>query len=291
MIPVEMAIQETPERPIRPRGARPSPRHKLAAAQPHVAIAAPAEFAHLSPTLHYWGNQTYGNCVPTESMAAKAADGFVATEAEGIAWAQANGWLNGAELTEVMDVAIKDGIPIGGQVLKDGPYNSVDWTDYPTLCSAIAQGQVKIGVAATQLENAVGDSNGWTLLIARQDGNIDHCTGLAGYGSLAYCCQQLGVSVPSGANPATPCVILFTWSTYGILSHDALKAITAEAWLRVPTTITPAPAPTPSPTPTPAPTPAPAPTPPTPVPPWCNRRSKEAATHLVKALNVFLETD
>ena len=46
----------------------------------------------------------------------------------------------------------------------DGPYTSVDWTNAAVLQNAIVQGPVKIGVAATQLQNAVqGDPpvSGW----------------------------------------------------------------------------------------------------------------------------------
>ena len=254
------------------RGARPSPRHKAFGAMPHRAGTVPPQFSRLAPELHYWGNDQYGDCVPTESMAAKAADNVPSTNQEGIDWARANGWLNGASLTEVMDAAADPGIPIAGKTYRDGPYQSVDWTDWAVLTSAIFAGQVKLGVAAGQLEGAVSSKNGWTLLSASKDRNLDHCTAACGYGSLAYCCQALGVPVPDGADPNRNCVIFFTWSTYGILSHEALRAITGEAWLRLPTTIFPGPVPPPVP-----PGPGPAPVPPTPDPwHWCRRATRVA---------------
>ena len=109
-------------------------------------------------------------------------------------------------------------------------------------------------MAANQLQNVVGSSNGWIGLNFSQDPNIDHCVELNGYGSLAYCCQTLGVPVPDGADPAQLCYILDTWSTQGIVNQASLNNICGEAWLRTPTTVI-GPTPSPSPTPTPQPTP------------------------------------
>ncbi len=246
------------------RGAFPSPRHKLAATPPHIAAPAPQVFSRLAAKLSFWGNNVDGDCVSAEEAAAKAADGIFMDDSTLIAWARKHGWLNGANLTDVMDAMISEGIMVNGVNYKDGPYRSVDWTDYATLCSAIYQGSVKVGVAAAQLEAAATPGrNGWIMLTARHDGNIDHCTNYAGYGPLSYCCAMLGVEVPSGIDPNLPCLIKFTWDSYGILSHDANKAICGEAWLRNPTTvgISPNPAPDPIPVPTPVPTPGPGPSP------------------------------
>jgi hypothetical protein len=209
-----------------------------------------------------WGNSTWGDCVSAEEASAKDADGSVKLADQTVtSWASAHGFLNGAMLTDVMDAMAKDGMQQGGNTYGDGPYNSVNWTDWPTLTSAIAQGQVKIGVAAAQLQNVVGGANGWFLGSAYKDGNIDHCVGLAGYGTVADCAKALNVAVPANSNPNDNAVILFTWSTYGIVTLPALVAITGEAWLRNPTSIV-TPAPTPGPTPTPpSPTPAPRPCP------------------------------
>lgn len=260
----------------RPRGAIRSPAHKAYAAHPHRAVPAPASYFHLAPHLEYWGNDRYGDCVPAESMAAKAADGIPATDEEGVAWARDHRWLNGATLTDVMETAADAGIPIASKNYKDGPYHSVDWTDWATLTSAIAAGQVKLAVAADQLEGIATDKNGWFLYTARIDSHIDHCVGAAGYGTLADCCDALGVPVPPDHDPQTLSVIVFTWATYGIVSHAALVQITGEAWLRVPTTIAPTPQPQPQPQPKPDPQ------------PWCNRRAKLAATHLIRAIEAFL---
>lgn len=256
------------------RGAILSPRHKLAAATPHKAEPAPANFFRLATTpLPMFGNDRYGDCVTAEEYTAKAADGFLGTNAEAISTADAWGGLNGADLSTILDYAAK-GFPVGGRTLKDGPKQAVNYTDWPSLCSAIFAGQVKIAVAARQLERAgAGGSGVWFLLSAQIDNGIDHCVGLAGYGTLAECCNALGAQAPASADMAAKCVILETWGGYGIVAYDhALLPIMAststsgnsEAWLRVPTTIDPNPAPGPTPPPVP-------PTPPTPTPwhcPW-----------------------
>ena len=236
----------SPEEPIieRKLGAFPSPRHCLAAAYPHEAKPCPPSFFALAPQISYWGNQSDGDCVSAEEACAKACysvargitEVFV-TESDLIAWARRHRYLNGASLTEVMDTMQTDGLPANGKVYTDGPYNSVNWEDYAALTSAIYTGPVKIGIAAAQVMRAAGHSSGWWMTNARKDRSLDHCTGLVGYGTAAECAAALKTTVPSGTDPATPCVIMFTWNTFGVLSHSALCAITGEAWLRTPTTI------------------------------------------------------
>lgn len=247
------------------RGARLSPRHKLAAATPHKAVPAPASFFKLAGMpLPMFGNDQYGDCVTAEEFTAKAAQGILGTDAEAIAAATRWNGLNGADLATILDDAAQ-GFTVDGQWLADGGKQTVDYTDWPSLCSAISQGQVKIAVSANQLESA-GAGNGpvWFLLSARFAADLDHCVGLPGYGTLAECCAALGAQAPSGADASTPCVCVETWGGYGIVSFAALLAImgstpstgNSEAWLRVPNTV-PAPGPVPNPSPTPKPTPCP----------------------------------
>ena len=242
-------------------GAVPSPRHKLAAAKPHVAAPCPANFCRIPQKLSMWGNSDYGDCVSAEEAWAKDCDGVWVTDSDLVAWARKHGYLNGANLTDVMDSVAKDGLPSSGKTFSDGPYSSVDWTDYAALCSAIYTGPVKIGVAANQLEDAAGDNSGWWLTSAVKDRNIDHCTGVGGYGTAAWLAEQFHVDVPSGLDPQTPCVAMFTWNTIGIVTHAALIAITGEAWLRTPTTpeVVPTPPGPPGPPQPPPPDPLPSP--------------------------------
>lgn len=219
-----------------------------------------------------------GNCVSAEEAAAKAIYSVMAgfpeifiTEQVLINWAHQHGFLNGANLTDVMDAMSRTGIVASdGKTYTDGPYQSVDWTNDAILSSAIFAGPVKIGVAADQLQNTVGQSNGWIGVGFKTDNNIDHCVNLCGFGTMEALCQVMNVTLPAGISPTTRGYLLFTWDTIGIIDRASMIAITAEAWLRTPTTPqAPMPVPTPTPTPvppTPTPTPTPTPVPPTPTP-------------------------
>ena len=233
----------------RPRGARRSPAHKAFAAPAHKAQAVPDSFGVVPPQLSYWDNSTYGDCVSAEEAAAKAQFSLMnggttelfILQSEVVNWASYNGFLNGADLTSVMEAMAKSGMTVGGQTYRDGPYESVDWTNDATLSSAIYQGPVKIGVAADQLENVVSATNGWIATGFTSDQNTDHCVNLCGFGSLQALCGLLSVAVPPGTDPATRCYLLFTWSTIGIIDRASMLAITSEAWLRTPTTVLPSP--------------------------------------------------
>src|SRR5262249_45680230 len=155
-------------------------------------------------------------------------------DADVIAWATKHGVLEGAYLTDVLTKMQKDGFPEGSVMYDDGPYFSVNWTDPATLQSAIANGPVKIGVAADQIENAwrtTGGRTGWFGTGFHADSNEDHCVSLCGYGSISWLAQQLGVQVPSGVDGTQPGYALFTWNSIGIIDVPSLNAVTQEAWL------------------------------------------------------------
>lgn len=271
-------------RPKRPRGAIPTTPAKIAASPQHTPTATPAFFIAVPLELSYWGNDVDGDCVTAEEAFAKAAsyvyaglnssqEIFFSYDAM-VQWASNHGYLNGANLTDVMDTMAQAGMSASnGITYTDGPYQSVDFSTDATLRSAIAQGPVKLGVAGDQLDNVVGASNGWVATKFSQDANEDHCVSLCGFGTIAQLCAALNVSVPSGVDGTQPGYALFTWNTVGVIDRPSMLAITWEAWLRTPTTPqqlpvptpTPTPVPTPIPTPTPVPTPVPTPTP-TPVP-------------------------
>jgi len=224
------------------RGARPTPRHKLAGATPHKIVGAtPLQWLWLPAQLSFWLNQTDGDCVTAEEAFAKACHApeiFIPDATVG-AWAAANGVLNGAELTQVMDLMRSDGFRIGNALYNIGPYTSVDWTNAAVLQNAISRGPVKIGVAADQLQEAVPNppSNGWFASGFQQDSNEDHCVSLCGYGSIQWLAEQLGVIPPMGMDATRPGYGLFTWNSIGIIDVPSMLAITGEAWLRTPTTI------------------------------------------------------
>ncbi len=256
-----------------PRGARLSSRNALAQAQPHRAlIGAPPSFFRLAAKvpLSMYGNDQYGDCVTAEEYSAKAAWGIVGTNQEAIDTARKWGGLNGADLATILDYATH-GFTVGGAVVQDGVKQSVNYCDYAALCNAIYQDQVKIAVGANALESAgAGSGRPWIFLTARME-SIDHCIGLAGYGTLAECCAAIGLQVPAGADPTLPSVVAETWSDYGVCpwEHGLLPIMdstpdngNSEAWIRMPNTVNgPNPPPPPGPPPVPPPTPGPGPCP------------------------------
>jgi hypothetical protein len=235
------------------RGAIPSPRHMLAAAMPHAArVAAPPTFLWKPERFSIWANDAHGDCVTAEEAFAKACNDpeIFITDEEVIAWATRHGVLEGAILTDVMTWMQDDGFANGSSVYDDGPYSSVNWHDAATLQSAISEGPVKIGIAANQVEaawQAAEGKSGWFATGLQYDGEVDHCVALSGYGSIAWLAQQLGVEVPQGVDGEQPAYAMFTWGSIGIIDAPSMVAITHEAWLRQPTTVTkPAAAPAPA---------------------------------------------
>lgn len=144
------------ERPqVLPRGARPSPRSKLAAAKPHeMSGQALSNHIRLPKELSSWGNYTFGDCVTAEEAFAKASHDpeFLITEDTAIDWAKEYGYLNGANLSDVLEQMQSKGFIQQDRRYNDGSIYSVDWTNAAILTDATYQGPVKLGVAADQLE-------------------------------------------------------------------------------------------------------------------------------------------
>ena len=268
------------------RGAIPTPRHKLAGATPFRRVDTPPPEVAVIPThLSMWGNDVYGDCVTAEEAYAKAASTVMAGLPELYiptqtveSWASANGVLNGAGLTQVMDMMAQSGFAIGGTTYDDGPYSAVDYSVEADLQAAIACGPVKIGIDASALPSGAGNVQGWyaTGGTPGQYTNEDHCVSLTGYGTAASLYAALGVALPTGLSPTDTGYLLYTWSTIGFVDHAWIMSTCGEAWLRQPTTtpMPPGPSPTPTPSPSPSPTPTPSPSPaPTPSPTPCQHPS------------------
>lgn len=247
----------------RMRGAIATPRHRLAAATPYVPLllAAPTQLAFIPPTLSMWLNDQYGDCVTAEEAFAKAVASIMAGQPELFiadatvkAYASAHNLLNGAMLDQVLDLMRTHGFDQGGYTYGDGGKATVDYTNQAVLMDALSQGPVKLGVAAGQLEKAVGQHNGWFATGFQKDGNLDHCTGCSGGGPIDWLLAQLGVP---GVGRNDFGVLFYTWRTIGVMAHQSLINICGEAWIRTPTTVSNAPTPTPGPQPTPTPTPTP----------------------------------
>ena len=104
----------------RPRGARPTPRHVLAAARPHVhGGTTPPNCFWIPSKLSYWLNDVDGDCVSAEEYFAKAATTnpeAIGSAAEVTNFITTYGLANGAGLTQVMDLVIANGLTVAGQV-------------------------------------------------------------------------------------------------------------------------------------------------------------------------------
>jgi hypothetical protein len=237
-----------PQSPRSPkRGAIPSPRSALAAAIPHApVVGAPVNFITIPAQLSMWGNDVHGDCVTAEEAFAKACNApeIFIPEADAISWATRHGVLEGAVISQVLQWMQNDGFQEGSFTYDDGAYFSVDWTNSATLQNAIASGPVKLGVAADQLQTAwdsTGGNSGWFATGFHTDTNEDHCPSLCGYGTITWLAQQLHVQVPAGIDGTKMGYALFTWDSIGIIDEPSLVAITQEAWIRKPTTVTVAP--------------------------------------------------
>lgn len=232
-----------------PRGARPSPGHVLCGAQSfRPMFAPPAQVAWVPKKLDYWGNNQYGDCVTAEEAFAKACYGldgqgggkdneiFIETSVV-VDWCRHNGYLNGADLGSVLQSMAKNGFQVGSQLYNDGPFHTVDYANEATLQAALAQGPVKIAIAADVLPSGAGSKQGWCVTGNKGGRNTDHSVSLAGYGPAGFLYEQLGVSLPSSLTATTPGYLLFTWSTIGFVDHAWIMGTCAEAWIRNPTTV------------------------------------------------------
>lgn len=219
------------------------------------AAAPPASVIVVPKRLSYWGNNQYGDCVSAESAFSIAdystfigmTEIFV-TDAAIISWANSHGFLNGADLLEVMTAMGQDGVKDENGVLrKAGKPSSVDFSNEDTLKSAIAQGPVSIAIDANALPSGAGNKSAWYSFGNKNASSTDHCVSLHGYGATADLFKQFNITPPANA-PANG-YYLYTWSTIGIVDHAWIMGTVSEAWVRNPTTtdLVPPPPPTPPP--------------------------------------------
>lgn len=224
-----------------PRGAIASPRHDLAAAEPHTITGqTPPHFFNIPKKLSFWGNNTYGDCVTAEEAFAKAChkQEIFISDQEVEQWATAHNVLNGAVIVSVMQAMETDGFRQGRHTYDDGGYKSVNWTNPAVLQNAISHGPVKLGVAADQLDSVYTYGvSGWFATNFHPDSQEDHCVALCGYGTMTWLAGHLKVKVPAGVDGSKPGYGMFTWDTIGIIDVPSMVAITHEAWLRTPTTV------------------------------------------------------
>lgn len=258
-----------------PRGLKPSDPKKLAAAPKFDASkvkSVPSQVLMIPTQVSMWGNDQYGDCVTASECARIAAysvycglpETFI-PEATCISWARKGGYLDGANLTDVMTDRQTRGLAdASGKLYLAGPYSSVDFSSEAALQAALSIGPVNFGIDANALPSAAGNNQGWYAFGGTPGSfnNEDHCTPSFGYvtgaTSAAVAFKALGVPVPANA-PTGNVYLWFTWNTIGVVDHAWIMSTAGEAWVQNPTTVgqspTPAP-PTPVP-PTPGPTPAP----------------------------------
>lgn len=259
------AVGEPRETTAFPRGAIPTPEHKILAAKAfEPQLQAAEQFAVVPAHLQYWGNDRYGICVTAEEAFAKLAyskmcgdDEIRVSDSDCIAWARRHGVLNGADLLDVMQMAARDGLPANGKLYTTGVPHRVNWKDEKELQAAISTGPVKIGIQAGDLPRGAGSSNGWWIIRSVPGGREDHAVALCGYGPASYLYGELGLPVPQGLAADKQGYLLFTWSTIGFVSHEFIMGSVDEAWVRVPTTVGEEPKPPPPPPEPPTPPPAP----------------------------------
>ena len=223
------------------RGAIPTSRHRLLGVTPFKQVGAIPEWvAYVPKRLSMWGNDQYGDCVTAEEAFAKAtaAPEIFIEDREVIDWARRHGWLNGAELTPVMDAMARGGFNQDHHVYGDGPYKGVDYGDETLLRNAIAVGPVKIGIDADALPGGAGNQSGWFALgTGRQYRNEDHCVALCGYGTVGQLYAAMGLAPPPSVPAVLPGYLLYTWNTIGFVDHAWVMSTCGEAYVRNPTNL------------------------------------------------------
>jgi hypothetical protein len=223
------------------RGAVPTPIHRVLAASPFKIVAPiPPNCANVPAQLDVWGNSTYGDCVTAEEafkLACASPEIFI-PPAIVIAWAKKHGYLNGANLADVMNSMQKDGFQVGGQQYNDGPYAGVNYADQSTLQAAITPGSpVKIAIDANALPSGAGNINGWYVLNSGNWNNTDHCVSASSYGEAGFLFDALKVPLPSNIGNTVPGFLIYTWKTQGFVVHEWITGTCREGWVRKPPTI------------------------------------------------------
>jgi hypothetical protein len=189
--------------------------------------------------LDMYFNDQEGDCVSAEEFNFKriitvstGAPQLNIDEGTAAAWINSHGFANGADLDQVMDAMNADGI-LGpdGQLHYDGPHGGIDWTNQTEVQLGLQYFKgLKIGVAAQQYLDVVGNKDGWVLSGASRDQDIDHCIGWYGCGEAGYWSETLEVKFNIPDNVFG--LLGATWATVGFIEWDSAQATTGEAWAR-----------------------------------------------------------
>jgi hypothetical protein len=226
-----------------PSGEFPSPNEELAAASPFKAKPAPESFLVWPMSMGSWGAGDARASLWVEEAFAKACAEprvFIPSEVALLAAAQCAS----SNFAEFMQTR---GFETNGTAYRDGPFNSLDWTDHAILKSAIhLHGPVKVGVGVADFQTnlhgrVTPGTSGWAMFGCGRSPRAEYCASLCGYGSLAelvglFGQHQVRVDVAPGM-PAGPCYALFIWDSIGIIDQLSMLNITGEAWVRTPVTV------------------------------------------------------
>jgi hypothetical protein len=227
-----------------PSGDFPSPNQELAAAESwKPSNNAPESYLGWPIGISFWGNDRESNSTWAEEAFAKAcAEPKVSIPTDVVLFTSRKcGSSNFAAFMQT------HGFQMDRKAYLDGPFNSVDWTNAAALNGAIANvGPVKIGVASANLASGshgqvTPGTSGWAIYGLPNGQPENHCASLCGYGPLALLVDlfkrhEVNVNLPSGM-PTGLCYAMFTWGSIGIVDRQSVMNITGEAWVRNPTTI------------------------------------------------------
>jgi hypothetical protein len=227
-----------------PKGEFPSPNQDLAVARRYRGGASiPESFISWPTKIGSWNDETASSPIWAEEAFAKACvepKVFIPPEVVRSASREC-GWSNFAAFMQA------HGFQMDGKAYLDGPFALVNWTNAAALNGAIANiGPVKIGVASPGLSSGphgqvTPATSGWAIygLPQRQPG--DQCASLFGYAPLAVLVdlfrrRGVDVNLPSGM-PTGLSYAMFASGSIGVIDRQSLMNITGEAWVRSPTTI------------------------------------------------------
>jgi hypothetical protein len=227
-----------------PSGDFPTPNQELASAQRYRGVSPVPESSIAWPTkIALWGDGTAANSIWAEEAFAKACvapQAFIPPEVV-LSASRECGSSNFAEFMQTR------GFQTGHKAYLDGPFSLINWTNAAALNGAIANvGPVKIAVATAGLASGshgqvTPGTNGWAIYGLPQGQPGDLCASLCGYAPLAALVdlferRGVGVNLPPGM-PTGLSYAMFARGSIGIIDRQSLINITGEAWVRNPTTI------------------------------------------------------
>ena len=182
-------------------------------------------------------------------------------------WLNKHGYARGAYSTDVLKTMASEGITNDGTNYKDGPYTLIDPKNLQQIQTALAtctdggnpRTAIKLDIAAAQIDAQVDLTKPFSFITnCSPDGNVNHCTNAAGYGTAADLLMILNtnynasLTLPLALLPQTPSLLHYTWGQYQIADATSIANIAHVGYLRTPgsirTTVTP-PAPSPDPRP------------------------------------------